>query len=252
MDQTSGMGYMTWILHDDVSRYSISQKCYFIVYLFIVIILSTTFATKQFKARDFWEAQLSGDAPQRVVGSPKLRSFHPEVENDLQVPKMSIFNIVCLMEVWICTTMLEYVSTIVYIMDCDVQCLYLEFFRFGQIMYHEICFTVTNTCSVRKDARMVVPPFKFTYLTWCFCWWETHWVVDINRYCFCELPRFSGILCHWSSRYAKELEVNDDATWEDQNVEVGGFADPSQKTWHAKTTTRFHHQQLGFMGKYYR
>ena len=58
---------------------------------------------KEFKARDFWEAQLSGDAPQRVAGSPKLRKWKMTCKS----PKRPL-NIVCLMEVWICTNMFEY------------------------------------------------------------------------------------------------------------------------------------------------
>ena len=137
-----GLYDVNLVWSEDVSRYLISQKWYFMVF-YCLPLYSDYFEYhlyyKEFKARDFWEAQLSGDAPQRVAGSPKLRSFpYPEVENDLQVTKTSVEH--CLSHggmdlykyVWIC---------IIYIyMDYDVQCLYLEFFRFGQIMYHKICF----------------------------------------------------------------------------------------------------------------
>lgn len=140
-DLWDGLSDVNMIWSDDVSRYLISQKWYFMVFYCLPLYseyLEYHLYYKQFKARDFWEAQLSGDAPQRVAGSPKLRSFpYPEVENDLQVTKTSVEHCVSHggMDLY------KYVWIYIYIyMDYDVQCLYLEFFRFGQIMYHKICF----------------------------------------------------------------------------------------------------------------
>lgn len=93
-DLWDGLSDVNMIWSDDVSRYLISQKWYFMVFYCLPLYseyLEYHLYYKQFKARDFWEAQLSGDAPQRVAGSPKLRSFpYPEVENDLQVTKTSV------------------------------------------------------------------------------------------------------------------------------------------------------------------
>lgn len=121
---TRPLGWVIWHEYDDVSddisRYLISEKWYFMVFYcfpFYSDYFEYHLYYKEFKARDFWEAQLSGDAPQRVAGSPKLRSFpYPEVENDLQVTKTSVEHCVShggmdlYKYVWICI----YIWTMMY------------------------------------------------------------------------------------------------------------------------------------------